>query len=158
MVPPWTKWTNYQVCIYESVCCEICPFKLILLSQTVKLVEKWPMTDCLLHTLLIQLTHRRWWSSTIRMAFTFTEHLKGINDVSANTLTKFTVTNFILSCNQSLALYLSALDRTSPPLMGSCIPCSVAPSPAPSQPIFLSSWWPTFASPIRWSCVTCSGL
>ena len=32
-------------------------------------------------------------------------------------------------------LYLSTLSLTSPPLIGSWIPCSVAPSPAPSHPI-----------------------
>ena len=98
----YSKWShhglNEQITkyVYMSLCCENCPFKLILLGQTVKLVEKWPMTGCLLRTLLIQLTHRRWWSSTIRMAFTFTEHLKGINDVSANTLTKFIVISYIV--------------------------------------------------------------
>lgn len=36
----------------------------------------------------------------------------------------------------------------SPPLMGSWMPCSLAPKPPePLQPIFNKSWWPLFSSP-----------
>ena len=89
-----------------------------------------------------------------RLTFAFAEVFERIADVNSHT---FELVHSIACLNRENVLFKNTIYcndlvffNTSPPLIGSAMPCSFAPNPAPPHPILRSSWWPLLLSSSFW--------